>query len=237
MLIDPAQYRHPYQKGSVLVPGLPTLAPGVERHPVPGGGSRAVEIIAGDTFSVLDEQGLQSAELVFFTPDGRSDPAVFGVASGVAATGIQQTLSRGDASGRRALDALIRTGFDIASAQAVQILGDSRPGDYETFTAHTDGLLIVCAPGDDMSPDCQNVATPVILYLQRANPELLPDKRLPPDPLADPVQDLNVPPGTATAYEVKAGEYIQVLDVQGRECSDFQALSKRSLDDGDIELQ
>ena len=31
---------------------------------------------------------------------------------------------------------------------------------------------------------------------------------------------------------MKAGEYIQVLDVQGRECSDFQAFSRRALDAG-----
>ena len=33
-------------------------------------------------------------------------------------------------------------------------------------------------------------------------------------------------------FEVKKGEYIQVLDVQGRECSDFQAFSLRALDRG-----
>jgi len=237
MLIDPIQYRHPYQHGSVLVPGLPVLAPGVERHPVPGGGSRAVEIIAGDTFSVLDEQGQQTAELVFFTPDGKSDPGVFNATQGASATGIQQTLSSGDASGKRVLDALTRGGFDLGSASAVTVLGDSQPGDFETWTAAADGLLIVCAPGGPMLPHEQNVATPVILYVQRANPELLPDTRRPPDPLADPLQDINIQPGQATAYEVRAGEYIQVLDVQGRECSDFQALSMRSLDKSADELQ
>ncbi|MDA9122996.1 aminomethyltransferase family protein, partial [Paracoccaceae bacterium] len=54
----------------------------------------------------------------------------------------------------------------------------------------------------------------------------------PPDPIADPILDLNIQPGSATAYEVKKGEYIQVLDVQGRECSDFQAFSLRALDRG-----
>ena len=49
---------------------------------------------------------------------------------------------------------------------------------------------------------------------------------------ADPILDLNIQPGSATAYEVKKGEYIQVLDVQGRECSDFQAFSLRALDRG-----
>jgi hypothetical protein len=45
---------------------------------VPGGGSRAVRIEKGDEISVLDREGLQSAELVFFTPDGRSDAGMIG---------------------------------------------------------------------------------------------------------------------------------------------------------------
>ena len=40
-----------------------------------------------------------------------------------------------------------------------------------------------------------------------------------PEPLADPLADLNIPPGTARAYEVKAGQFIQVVDVKGRECT------------------
>lgn len=231
-MLDPVQYRHPYQRGGVLVPGLPVLAPGVERHPVPGGGSRAIEIVAGDEFTILDEQGLQSAELVFFTPDGRSDIGMFGAHGGKSATGLQQTLSRGDTSGQRVQGALMAAGFDLANANAVSVLGESRAGDTVTFSASQDGLLIVCAPGEPMNPGEQNVATPVILYVKRATPELLPDPRQPPDPLATPLIDINIQPGEATAYEVRAGQYIQVLDVQGRECSDFQALSLRGLDEG-----
>ncbi|MEO0992932.1 MAG: DUF1989 domain-containing protein, partial [Pseudomonadota bacterium] len=54
----------------------------------------------------------------------------------------------------------------------------------------------------------------------------------PPDPLADPVHDINIQPGDAKAYEVAKGEFIQILDVQGRECSDFQAFSRAALDRG-----
>ena len=39
-------------------------------------------------------------------------------------------------------------------------------------------------------------------------------------------------PGTAFAYTVKAGQFIQVLDVQGRECSDFQAFHAAELERG-----
>ena len=38
----------PYERGGIITPGLPILPHGVERHPVPGGGSRAVSIDRGD---------------------------------------------------------------------------------------------------------------------------------------------------------------------------------------------
>ena len=53
-----------------------------------------------------------------------------------------------------------------------------------------------------------------------------------PDPLSEPRIDLRVQRCTAEAFLVKAGEYIQVIDVMGRECSDFQAFDQRQLDKG-----
>ena len=53
-----------------------------------------------------------------------------------------------------------------------------------------------------------------------------------PDPLADPVSDIRVHSQTAEAYFVKAGDYIQILDVDGRQCSDFECFSARKLDKG-----
>ncbi|WOD09362.1 DUF1989 domain-containing protein [Marinomonas sp. GJ51-6] len=43
------------------------------------------------------------------------------------------------------------------------------------------------------------------------------------------MNDLRVKTGTARAYEVKKGEYIQVIDVEGRQCSDFMAMRKDAL--------
>ena len=50
---------HPWERAGVITPGLPILPHGVERHPVPGGGSRAVPISKGDKISVLNKEGLQ----------------------------------------------------------------------------------------------------------------------------------------------------------------------------------
>ena len=40
-------FQTPYERGGVIAPGLPILPHGVERYPVPGGGSRAVPIDKG----------------------------------------------------------------------------------------------------------------------------------------------------------------------------------------------
>ena len=53
-----------------------------------------------------------------------------------------------------------------------------------------------------------------------------------PDPLAEPRLDFQVDRASALAYEVRAGEYIQVIDVQGRQCSDFLAFSAPKLQQG-----
>src|SRR5262249_45334910 len=53
-----------------------------------------------------------------------------------------------------------------------------------------------------------------------------------PPPLADPVLDLRVDRATALAYEVEAGCYIQVIDVEGRQCLDFLAFDAARLAEG-----
>ena len=53
-----------------------------------------------------------------------------------------------------------------------------------------------------------------------------------PAPLAEPRLDFRVDLASALSYEVRAGEYIQVIDVQGRQCSDFLAFNHGKLAEG-----
>ncbi len=225
-------FETPYERAGIAVPGLPVLPHGTERHPVPGGGSRALKIEKDDEISVLDKEGRQLAEIVFFAPDGTSDAAMLGLTGKGEPTGIIRALTA-DASGAKVAVALQKSGFDLAKADPVQCLGgDSRPGDMETFHARCDGLLIVCAAGEEMAPETQDTLTELIVYIKRAKPGAAKEEITASDPLADAVTDINIQPGEAKSYEVKAGQYIQVLDVKGRECSDFQAFSRSALDKG-----
>lgn len=223
----------PFERKGVLAPGLPILPHGTERHPVPGAGSRAVPISKGDTITLLDRDGMQQAEMVFFSPDRKSDAAMLGTQGCGRPEGLINTLANGSPSGKKVLRALEVSGFDIGQGDAIRVFDEgSGAGDMASFVAESDGLLIVAAPGAPMRPEDQNPPTDIILYIQRSEAGLKKPDVGPPDPLADPLVDLNLMPGNAKSYEVKAGQYIQILDVKGRECSDFQAFSLRALDKG-----
>ncbi len=226
-------FETPYERNGILSPGLSILPHGTERYPVPGGGSRAVRIECGDEISVIDREGLQPVELVFFAPDGSSDAGMIGAKGGRDPKGLQASLSSNDVSGRKVLKALETAGFDIGRADGTLLFAEgARAGAMETFFASIDGLLIVCAAGGPMDPNAQNAPTEIILYVHRANPREGTGGLKPADPLADPLQNYNIQPGNAKAYEVRTGQFIQVMDVQGRECTDFQCFSMADLDRG-----
>ena len=115
----------------------------------------------------------------------------------------------------------------------IRVFGAGAPGETETFTVQRDAVLNVSAPGGVMDAARQDTATDIELVIHRAAPQHFKagDMALP-EPLADARQEFRVAAATAVAYVVKAGEYIQVIDVAGRQCSDFQCFSARKLDKG-----
>ena len=223
----------PARRGLVLVPGLPVLPPDVERHPVPGGGTRTLTLDAGDELTVVDREGRQPCELVAFDSGGRPDPALIGATGTGAPFGIRAILDRPTSSAKRARDAFAARGLDLGRAAAVRLFGDeSRAGATASFVATAPATLVAGAPGGPMPADAQCPPTEIVLYVRRESRTNLKPADGPPSPLADPLIDLNIQPGTVRGYEVRAGQFIQVVDVKGRECSDFQAFSLRALDRG-----
>lgn len=208
---------------------------GQERHVVPGGGAALVRIAAGDRLTLINDEGGQAAELVAATRDGRIDAAILGQPANSVADGLKAMLALGDAAGEglsRLRRGLAQRHIDLARAGALRLFGPDAPaGTRAELTALDEGWLVVAAPGLPMAPDAQDTATPVTLLVQRAAPGMVGRHDLP-DPLADPVLDLRVRSATAESYFVKAGDYIQIIDVDGRQCTDFQCFDARKLDRG-----
>ena len=78
----------------------------------------------------------------------------------------------------------------------------------------------------------QNPPTDLTVFLNKSKFEESEEQFLLPEPLGDPSYEKLVKRRTAEIYEVKKGEYIQIIDTSGRQCSDFLTFDKAKLDKG-----
>jgi len=107
----------------------------------------------------------------------------------------------------------------------------SGAGAEETFEASRAAVVSVTAPDGTPVVEGGIPATDLQLDVRRVKARAETEASLP-DPLAEPRLDFEVARASALAYEVKAGEYIQVIDVKGRQCSDFLAFDSQELQEG-----
>jgi aminomethyltransferase len=216
----------PPRPSRILTPHGLIRQSGRERHVVPGGAALLLAVQAGDLVQVVNDEGAQPCDLVAAGLDGVIDAGVMGRTANNSGEGVR-ALATGPLR-----QALARRQIDLGTAGAIRLFDlATLPKAQETLTATRGGHLIIAAPGLPMSPWAQDTATPLTVLITRANPALKPLFDLP-DPLADPLQDIRVTSSTARAYHVKAGEFIQIIDVNGRQMTDFQCFSARKIDAG-----
>ena len=106
----------------------------------------------------------------------------------------------------------------------------SRPGESQSFEVERDVTLTVAAPGGRVV-DGDPPASALVIEIRRATPRPEAEVELP-APLAEPRLDFRVDRASALAYEVREGEFIQIIDVKGQQCSDFLAFHRHKLENG-----
>ncbi len=224
---------------AVRRPGFDDLRPRQQRCLVPAGELVVLDIEAGDSLEVIDLEGEQAFHLTSFTANGDWDPEMLQAGNPaalriVSAAGIQASLNPHLSA------ALRRRGVSLDKVTSVfGGLGQgSAPGETRAFAVVRSGFLTIAAPAHDggASGSRRQIDGPqpsnLQLAITRATQDSNTDVWQPPPPLATPRLDMLVPRRSGRAYEVKAGEYIQVVDIAGRQCSDFIAFSARALDKG-----
>ncbi|WP_419914269.1 DUF1989 domain-containing protein [Hoeflea sp.] len=95
-----------------------------------------------------------------------------------------------------------------------------------TFRSQTDCTLWLASPADAAMVTEGGGGTFAVDIAHSSPASLLPD------PLGDVRDEFTVDSGTARAYEVRKGDFIQVIDIMGRQCSDFMAMRADALDSG-----
>lgn len=222
----------PPKPSRIIQPQVFSLPPGVERYVVEGQGAVLIPIDTGDQITIINDEGGQHCEIVVCDPKGRSDAGIIGANATADAGGLQAILTSNDNSLRGMRMGLDARKIDLAKAQAVHLFEATTPAKTEAkFTTVREGVVIIAAPAAAMDFEAQNTATPLTVMIKRAVIKSHVKFELP-DPLADPLADIRVHTQTAESFFVKAGDYIQIIDVDGRQCSDFECFSARKLDKG-----
>jgi aminomethyltransferase len=214
---------------TLVQPGLRPVDRSLESHWVRPGAATAVRLEPGDELTVVNRDGGQAAELTVLDAEGGEDAAAIGARDDVDATVLRDLLRTGAADGF--LAALHADGLVPHDARALRLFDAETPrGTVERFAVERASTAIVATPGGrvvegDWPP------SPLLIEIRRAVPRELADVELPP-PLAEPRLDFRIDRATAAGYEVEAGEYIQIIDVRGKQCSDFLAFNRPKLERG-----
>ncbi len=222
----------PPRPSEIIQPRVFSLPPGTERYVVEGSGAVLIPIEAGDQLTVINDEGGQLAEILAADAKGSIDLGILGTKANAQAAGLRGLLSSDTQSLRGFRMGLEARKIDIAQAEALHLFDpDTRAKAEETLRAQRDGVVIIASPGAAMDIEAQNTTTPLTVMIKRATIKSHVKFELP-DPLADIQDDIRVHSATAEAFFVKAGDYIQIIDVDGRQCTDFECFSARKLDKG-----
>ena len=211
-------------------PGLSRIKPGTEIYRVPAQGVIVVAINSGDHIQVIAPEGMQAGEITAFDSIGSCDPGLLGAKPNSNAKETKAILGGESESAQRVSIGLKLRGIDcnVISTYRFEVGGHDEGLE---LVADADCTCLIAAPGADMRVDRQNPPTDLQATITRAKTRPLSESPLP-DPLAEPSTEMRIRAATAYAYTVKSGQYIQIIDVAGRECTDFQAFDLRQLDRG-----
>ena len=217
----------------VIRPGVRALPFGTERYVVAGNGTVSVPVAAGDRLKLVNTEGGQRCVVLGADSTGRVITGdMLGEASGESCEGLHTILAMATSDAARARALLERLNISLDGAAALTVFdGRSRAGASAELSVQLDGVLVIAAPGGIMDFASQNTASPIEVFIIRANAQATARADVV-NALADPLQSIRVAARTAQSYTVKKGEYIQIIDVAGRQCTDFQAFDRAKLEAG-----
>ena len=217
----------------VIRPGTNTLPYGTERYVVSGNGSLLLSMESNDRLSLVNIEGAQHCELFSINKAGIPNiQPMFGQVADVEGKNLNDFLAAEINNTVRIQSKMAHFGFLVEDAKGIRLFsGFSRTGERIELTVAEPGVLLITAPSGIMDFSQQNTATPIEVFIERANPEISSKIEMISE-LADPINGFRIKARTAQSYTVKAGEYIQIIDVAGRQCTDFQAFDRRKVDAG-----
>ena len=210
-------------------PGLRALPPGVERYFVKGGGLSVIEVFPEDKVEIINDDGKQICEIIVFNSNGKPDLSILNLKENANAEFSKRTIVKDEKISK----IFKKRNLDLNKAKSSIIFDeDCLMGEKISLSSKDKCFVLIAAPGDPLNVHEQNPPTDLTVFINRAKFSETDEQFILPEPLSDPIVEQLVKRRTAETYEVKAGEYIQIIDTGGRQCSDFLAFDTHKLNDG-----
>ena len=210
-------------------PGLRTLPPGVERYHVQGGGINILEIFPEDKIEIINDEGKQICEIIVFNAKGKGDLSILSLKENSNGDYLKKAINQD----RKILQLFKKKKLELNKSKSSIVFSEDCPmGEKINLKSKDACIVMLASPGMAMDVHNQNPPSSLTIFLHRAKFELKKEQYVLPEPLYDPVSEKFIKRMTAETYDVKKGDYIQIIDTSGRQCSDFLAFDKKKLDKG-----
>ena len=216
------------RKTNPIIMGSAGLPENVERYTVKGEGILGIDLFKDDEIKIINLEGSQEMELTFFNDVGKNETLI-GKDLDKDSNFIKYILSNSSEK-LNLLKKLKNKKINLDNLKCLKYFNEKTDSNAEiNLTIEKNGFAIFSAPGEPMQVDSFDAATDLHVFVKRKNKICQKFESALPDPLADTKNEFLIKHSSAVAYEIKKGDFIQIIDLYGRQCSDFMAFDSNAL--------
>ena len=220
------------RRSNPIIKGSYSFPNNIERYIVKAQGLIGLDISGGDKIKIINTEGGQICEVVVFDDEGINNQAIISQKINGDAKFIKYLLTN-SSDKNLLLKKLKKKKINIKQTKSSIFFNHDSPfKETFDFIAQDNAFIIFAAPGDDMQVDKQNAPTDIEIIIDRKNKIQNKLESFLPEPLASPKNEFLIKDSSAITYEIKKGDFIQIIDLYGRQCSDFMAFDSNALQKG-----
>lgn len=207
----------------------------MRHYRIPGQGALRLRVKPGETLRISSADQLQCCELLPVNGEARQVLDALLPAERGPAQLFRRQLEGSRRSAQQLQAQLAQAGVDSQRVEGWLLSAQQLPLELVLPEEGPPLDMVLLAPGEDMEVEQQQPATELLVEhgcRARSAEELpLPYSSATTPPV--PVQEIHIPHSSARVYKVKAGQWIQISDVAGKQCSDFIAFDLEALERGE----
>ena len=225
--------KYPVRRSNPIVIDSYGLPEDTERYIVKGQGLIGIDLDKGDNLYLKNLEGSQICEITIFDQSGNNNQNIINKNGNIENSFLKKILNT-SSDKLFLIQKLKNKKINLNKFFSTLLFNESsKRNDSEEILINENCFAILACPGENMIVGNQNPPTDIEVIVKRINPKNNKLERILPEPLATPSEEILIKNSSASAYEIKKGDYIQIIDLYGRQCSDFMAFDSNALQRGE----